>query len=136
MREEAMPLDDNRHDEQSDALEKIDKVIALLAIEDKWCKFFAETSDRRRCLWGAMWVEDATRILDVPILEAIRQVTGHHHWDIDTFNDHPTTTHATVLEVLHQARHNIRAAMLSPAPQYRWKPVPSGWSAPCATFSY
>jgi len=50
MREEAMPLDDDRHDEQSDALEKIDKVIALLAIEDKWCKFFAETSDRRRCL--------------------------------------------------------------------------------------
>jgi len=46
-----MPLDDDRHDEQSDALEKIDKVIALLAIEDKWCKFFAETSDRRRCLW-------------------------------------------------------------------------------------
>jgi hypothetical protein len=134
MREEAMPLDDNRHDEQSDALEKIDKVIALLATEDKWCKFFAESSDRRRCLWGAMWVEDAARILDAPVLEAIRQVTGQRHWCIDTFNDHPTTTHATVLEVLHQARHNIRAAMPSPAPQYRWKPMQSGWSAPWRTF--
>ena len=119
-----MPFDDLILEEQSDALAKIDKVIALLATEDKWCKFFAESSDGRRCLWGAMWTEDATSIVEKPVLDAIRQVTGEHHWQIDTFNDHPTTTHAAILEVLHQARYNIRTAT---APRYRWKPAPSGW---------
>jgi TorA maturation chaperone TorD len=130
-----MPFDDLMLEEQSDALAKIDKVIALLATEDKWCKFFAESSDGRRCLWGAMWAEDATSIVEKPVLDAIRRVTGEHHWQIDTFNDHPTTTHAAILEVLHQARCNMRTAT---APRYRWKPAPSGWvltrralSSPC-----
>lgn len=41
--------------------------------------------------------------LKAPILRAIEQVTGHA-WRIENFNDHPTTTHALVLSVLHQAR--------------------------------
>lgn len=119
-----MPFDDLMLEEQSDALAKIDKVIALLATEDKWCKFFAESSDGRRCLWGTIWAEGATSIVEKPVLDAIRQVTGEHHWQIDTFNDHPTTMHAAILEVLHQARCNIRTAT---ATRYRWKPAPSGW---------
>jgi hypothetical protein len=121
--EKAMAFDDNRHHVTVDALEKIDKVIALLATGDKWCKFFAESGDGRRCLWGAMRAEDAASVLEPPILDAIRQVTGLLHRCIDAFNDHPATTHALVLKVLHQARHNIRTAMPHPAPQYRWEPA-------------
>jgi hypothetical protein len=121
--EKAMPFDDNRHHVPGDALERIDKVIALLATEDKWCKFFAESSDGRRCLWGAMRAEDAASVLEPPILDAIRQVTGRFQRCIDAFNDHPATTHALVLKVLYQARHNIRTAALHTAPQYRWEPA-------------
>ncbi len=120
-----MPFDDNRHPVPGDALEKIDKVIALLASEDKWCKFFAESSDGRRCLWGAMRAEDAASVLEPPILDAIRQVTGRLHRCIDAFNDHPATTHALVLTVLYQARHRMRTAAPHPAPQYRWEPARS-----------
>jgi hypothetical protein len=121
--EKAMPFDDNRHHVPGDALEKIDKVIALLATEAKWCKFFAESSDGRRCLWGAMRAEDAASLLEPPILDAVRQVTGRLHRCIDAFNDHPATTHALVLAVLFQARHNMRTAAPHPAPQYRWEPA-------------
>jgi hypothetical protein len=132
VKEEAMPFDDDRHDQRSDALAKMDKVIALLATEDRWCKFFAESSYGRRCLWGAIWVEDAATILNAPILDAIKQAAGRHYESIDAFNDDPATTHATVLKVLYQARRNMRSAMLSPARRYRWAPVPLGRDAPLA----
>jgi hypothetical protein len=124
-----MPFDHLAPDERSKALTKIDRVISLLATEDRWGKFFAQSSNGRRCLWGAMWAEDATSILEMPIRDAIRQVTGQHHWQIDAFNDDLATTHAVILQVLHQARRNIQAAAPSPAPQYRWRPAPSGWVA-------
>jgi hypothetical protein len=110
-------------------------VIALLATEDKWGKFFAQSSDGRRCLWGALWAEDATSILEKPVLDAIRQVTGRHDWQIDAFNDHPATTHAIILQVLHQARRTIRAAAAPPAPQYRWSPALSGYAGTSRSFS-
>jgi hypothetical protein len=116
--EETMPFADNWHDRRGDALEKIDKVIALLRTEDKWCKFFALSGDGRRCLWGAIWAEDAASILEPPILDAIRQVTGRYHRCIDAFNDDPATTHTLVLKVLHQARHTIRLSAPYPAHQH------------------
>jgi hypothetical protein len=123
--EETMPFGDIVLEGRSEALAKIDKVIALLATEDTWGKFFAQSNDGRRCLWGALWAEDATSILEKPVLGAIRQVTGENHWQIDTFNDHPATTHALILQVLHQARCTIRAATVSPAPQYRYRRRPA-----------
>jgi hypothetical protein len=70
-----------------------------------------------------MRAEDAASVLEPPILDAIRQVTGRFQRSIDAFNDHPATTHALVLKVLYQARHNMRAAVPHPAPQYRWEPA-------------
>ncbi len=129
-----MPFDDNRHYVSGDALEKIDKVTALLATEDRWCKFFAESGDGRRCLWGAMRAEDAVSVLEPSILDAIRQVTGRLHRCIDTFNDHPATTHALVLTVLHQARRNMRTVAPHPAAQYRWEPARMSPIASARTF--
>jgi hypothetical protein len=125
-----MPFDEDRRRERNDALEKVDKVIALLATEDRWCKFFGESSDGRRCLWGAMWAEDAATVLEPPVLRAIKEVTGLCYESIDAFNDHPATTHMTVLTVLHQARRNLRVATSPSAMRYSRSQAPSGWRAP------
>jgi hypothetical protein len=119
-----MPFDENDYHQRNDALEKLHKVIALLAIEDRWCKFFGMSSDGRRCLWGALWAEDAVTILEAPVLRAIEQVTGYRYESIDAFNDHPTTTHAMVLAVLHRARQDLQMATSPSAPRYRWLPAP------------
>jgi hypothetical protein len=125
-REEAM----DQYRQRSDGLAKIDKVIALLATEDRWCKFFGMSSDGRRCLWGALWAEDAATILEAPVLRAIEQVTRCRYESIDAFNDHPATTHPMILAVLYRARQDLQVAMSPSAPRYRWSPAPSGWHAP------
>jgi hypothetical protein len=102
-----MPFDEGRYREPNDTLEKLDKVIALLATEDRWCKFFGLSSDGRRCLWGALWAEDAAALLEVPVLRAIRQVTGFLYESIDALNDHAATTHSTILAVLYRARQDL-----------------------------
>ena len=125
-----MPVYDDRYRERNGALEKLDKVIALIATEDRWCKFFALSSDGRRCLWGALWAEDAAPVLETPVLQAVTQVTGCCYESIDAFNDHPATTHATVLAVLHQTRQNLRTAMSPSALRYRLSSASSAWHGP------
>ena len=100
--------------EIADKLAKMDKVIRLLSREDRWCKQQLRSFDGRRCILGAMMVADGTAVLRDPVLRAIHEVQGrdygHHLGDwprIECFNDHPTTTHADVLKVLHRARDNI-----------------------------
>ena len=124
-----MPFDEGRYRERDDPLERLDKVIALLATEDRWCKFFGLSGDGRRCLWGALWAEDAAAILEGPVLRAIRQVTGFPYESIDAFNDHPATTHAMVLTVLHRVRQDL-SPMSPPTSRSRWSPAPSGWRVP------
>src|SRR6516165_8241503 len=102
-----MPFDEGRYREPNDTLEKLDKVIALLATEDRWCKFFGLSSDGRRCLWGALWAEDAAALLEVPVLRAIRQVTGFLYESIAALNNHAPTPHSTFLPVLNGARKDL-----------------------------
>ncbi len=110
-----MPFDGTGDEGRIHSLEKIEKVIDLLAHEDRWCKRELVSRDGRRCIMGAVQYADATAELKLPILKAIRQVTGVHHLQIEAFNDAPSTTHALVLRVLHQARDNI----LTGAADYR-----------------
>ena len=124
-----MPFDEGRYREPNDTLEKLDKVIALLATEDRWCKFFGLSGDGRRCLWGALWAEDAAAILEGPVLRAVRQVTRVPFESIDAFNDHPATTHETVLTVLHRVRQDL-STMSPPTSRSRWSPARSGWRVP------
>jgi hypothetical protein len=42
--------------------------------------------------------------LQSAVLLAINEVTGRYYWRIESFNDHPDTDHAQVLEVLARAR--------------------------------
>jgi hypothetical protein len=105
--EQAMPFDGTGYEGRIEALDKVDKVIDLLAREDRWCKQQLRSYDGRRCILGAMMAADATIALKEPILLAIKQVTGRDYLRIEMFNDHPLTTHGLVIKVLHQARQNI-----------------------------
>ena len=102
-----MPFDGTGYEGRIEALEKMDKVIDLLAREDRWCKQQLRSYDGRRCILGAMMAADATIVLKEPILLAIKQVTGRDYLRIEMFNDHPLTTHGLVLKVLSQARENV-----------------------------
>jgi len=102
-----MPFDGTGYESRIDALERMDKVIELLSREDRWCKQQLRSYDGRRCILGAMMAADATVALKDPILLAIRQVTGRDYLRIEMFNDHPLTTHALVVKVLHRARDNV-----------------------------
>jgi hypothetical protein len=102
-----MPFDGTGYEGRIEALDKMDKVIDLLAREDRWCKQQLRSYDGRRCILGAMMAADATIALKEPILLAIKQVTGRDYLRIEMFNDHPLTTHGLVVRVLNQARENI-----------------------------
>ena len=114
-----MPFDGTGHEtgyeEESEELRMIDEVIALLSTKRKWCKRVLETWDGRRCILGAMMAAHAERALKLPVLGAIREVTGSSYLRIEQFNDDPATTHALVLQVLHRARRNIAADTLRQA---------------------
>ena len=129
-----MPFDGIGYDGRIEALDKMDKVIDLLAREDRWCKQQLRSYDGRRCILGAMMAADATVALKEPILLAIKQVSGRDFLRSEMFNDHPLTTHAMVLRVLHQARENIIAratqapAALTPsATRPRWSGALKSW---------
>jgi hypothetical protein len=100
-----MPFDGTGYEGRVRTLEKMDKVIHLLSDERRWCQGFLKTPDGRYCILGAI---QAARAIDVvePIMFAISEVTGRLRW-IDTFNDHPRTTHADVVTMLKRARENI-----------------------------
>jgi hypothetical protein len=102
-----MPLDDVGFRDRIGPLDKIERVIDLLATEERWCKRQLVSEDGRRCIMGAVQAADGARVLVGPILFAIRQVSGRRFWRIESFNDDPATTHPLVLQVLHQARENI-----------------------------
>jgi len=50
---------------------------------------------------------DAADALEPTILEAIGQVAGKRFRRIESFNDHPNTSHEQVLAVLHRARDKL-----------------------------
>jgi hypothetical protein len=111
-----MPFDGIDYEKRLDSLAKMDRVIALLSTEGRWCKQQLRSYDGRRCLLGAMMAADATIALREPILTAIRQVTGTDHLRIELFNDHPATSHKLLLDVLAQARGNIMTGAVDTAP--------------------
>lgn len=122
-----MPFDGTGYENRSEALERMDKVIELLSREDRWCKQQLRSYDGRRCILGAMMAADATIILKDPILLAIKQVTGRDYLRIEMFNDHPLTTHALVVKVLHRARENVINGIPSRSIPRSPSPAGNGW---------
>jgi hypothetical protein len=104
---------------------KIDKVINLLATPDRWCKGTLRTHDGRHCIRGAIMAVDGVGTLQPVVLRAINEVTGRHYRRIESFNDHPDTVHAQVVEVLARARIDMAAGHL--ATIRARPPAPVGW---------
>jgi hypothetical protein len=91
-----------------------DGVIDLLATPEKWCKATLRTIDGRHCIRGAIMAVDGwARHLRPVVLRAINEVTGHHYWSIEKFNDDPDTHHAQVVEVLARARMDMAVGHLA-----------------------
>ncbi|HYM04230.1 MAG TPA: hypothetical protein VET85_14855 [Stellaceae bacterium] len=122
-----MPFDGTGYEGRLQSLDKMDKVIDLLGREDRWCKQQLRSYDGRRCILGAMMAADATVALKEPILLAIKQVTGRDYLRIEMFNDHPLTTHALVVRVLHQARENVVNGVVERQPIFASAPASTWW---------
>jgi hypothetical protein len=119
-----------------ETLQKIDAVIDLLATPDKWCKGALRSHDGRYCIRGAVRAVDAADLLEPAILQAIGEVAGRRFRRIESFNDHPNTSHDQVVAVLVRARDNIiagrpagpRAIAEGPAPTLAsWRGALFGW---------
>ncbi len=91
------------------SLQQIDAVIDLLATPDKWCKGALRSHSGRYCVRGAVRALGAVEELEPVILQAIGETSSRRFGRIESFNDHPNTTHAQVLAVLGRARDNIVA---------------------------
>jgi hypothetical protein len=104
-----MPFDGTAYEGRVRSLDKMDKVIDLLSDETRWCKKQLRTPDGRYCIARAMVSVDATTEIKEAILLAIERVTRDFYRSIESFNDHPRTTHALVVKVLQQARGNMLA---------------------------
>src|SRR5438105_13139503 len=110
-----------------DRVNKMEKVIDLLAAPDRWCKGTLRTHDGRHCIRGAIMAVDGVGTLQPVVLRAINEVTGRHYRRIESFNDHPDTDHRQIVQVLARARDDLvagRLAVLLSRP-----PAPAGWRA-------
>jgi len=91
---------------------KLGAVERMLATEQQWCKGRLRDAHGRHCLVGAIEAVGGRQVLQKPILQAAREVSGKRYWRIEFFNDDPRTTHTDVLQVLRRTRENMIAGML------------------------
>lgn len=96
----------------SHPIAKLGAVERLLATEQQWCKGRLRDAHGRHCLVGAIEAVGGRQMLQRPVLQAAREVSGKRYWRIEFFNDDPRTTHADVLDVLRRARENMIAGMI------------------------
>lgn len=111
-----MPFDPAGLELRFEALQRLDRVIDLLAEKERWCKGALKTDDGRMCIVGAMREVDGELLLYAPIRRAIREVTGHGYRRIQAFNDGWFASHDLVLEVLERARHNLEVGLIPADP--------------------
>jgi hypothetical protein len=91
---------------------KLGAVERMLATEQQWCKGRLRDAHGRHCLVGAIEAVGGRQVLQKPILQAAREVSGKRYWRIEFFNDDPRTTHGDVLQVLRRTRENMIAGMI------------------------
>lgn len=120
----------------NESVRKMDEVIDLLGTPDKWCKGALRSHDGRYCIRGAVRAVDGADLLEPTILDAIGQVAGKRFRRIESFNDHPNTSHEQVVAVLIRARENlvsgkagVTAERVGPVPSRlaAWRGAVIGW---------
>jgi hypothetical protein len=120
------------------ALERIDAVLALLGDERQWCKGALFTGDGQMCLAGALRTAQCEAAFRPLVLHAAADATGRRFWTIESFNDHRSTSHAVLMDVLHRVREDIACgrrpiALEGPAPAARWRSLWQGLRLTLAT---
>jgi len=113
----------------TEPVRKIDEVIDLIGAPDRWCKGALRSHDGRYCIRGAVRAVDAAEVLEPTILEAIGQVAGKRFRRIESFNDHPNTSHEQVMAVLDRARENLIVGRVGPVPDRLAQQPPSRLAA-------
>lgn len=120
----------------NESVRKMDEVIDLLATPDKWCKGALRSHDGRYCIRGAVRAVDGADLLEPTILDAIGQVAGKRFRRIESFNDHPNTSHEQVVAVLIRARDNLASGKVgvtaeragsAPSRLAAWRGAVLGW---------
>src|SRR5258706_3452114 len=86
---------------------KLGAVERMLATEQQWCKGRLRDAHGRHCLVGAIEAVGGRQVLQKPILQAAREVSGKRYWRIEFFNDDPRPTHSDVVPVLLRPRENM-----------------------------
>jgi hypothetical protein len=124
----------------NESVDKLDAVIDLLGMPDRWCKGALRSHDGRYCIRGAIRAVNGADLLEPAILQAIGQVAGRRFRRIEAFNDHPNTSHDQVVEVLARARRDFEsgpslgtASRLRQAAESmlaRWRAAAPGWARP------
>jgi len=109
-----MPFDGKEFGQRCVMIDKLDRVIDLLATEDRWCKRQLRTNDGRRCLMGALIDVRAESMLAHPILAAARELTGRSYGRVEQFNDHSKTDHTVIAAALKRARENLLLGKVAP----------------------
>lgn len=94
------------------ALDKIDRVLALLSSPERWCKGAEAAGDGRRCIIGALRALESQALLQPVVLRSIAEVIGYHR-SVQGFNDSQSTDHALMLHVLKRARAHVAAGDLA-----------------------
>ena len=98
-------------------LAKFEQVIDLVETPNHWIKHSYNTPWGGYCLKEALNVVGVAEMFEPVILKAAEELMQREFCCIESFNDHPLTTHGEVINVLHHVRDNLLAGniRLSPA---------------------
>jgi hypothetical protein len=88
-------------------LAKFDQVIDLIETPNHWIKHSYNTPWGGYCLKEALNVVGVAEIFEPVILKTAEEVMKRDFCCIESFNDHPLTTHGDVIMVLRRARQNF-----------------------------
>jgi hypothetical protein len=88
-------------------LAKFDQVIDLIETPNHWVKHSYNTPWGGYCLKEVLNVVGIAEIFEPVILKAAEEVMGREFCCVESFNDHPLTTHGDLLAVLRRVRENF-----------------------------
>ena len=90
-------------------LAKFDQVIDLIETPNHWIKHSYSTPWGGYCLKEALNVVGVAEIFEPVILKAAEELMGREFCCVESFNDHPLTTHSDVINALHRVREYVVA---------------------------
>jgi hypothetical protein len=88
-------------------LAKFELVIDLIETPNHWIKHSYNTPWGGYCLKEALNVIGIAEVFEPVILKTAEEVMEREFCCVESFNDHPLTTHGDVVTVLHRVRNNL-----------------------------